>query len=153
MMEFVGLWLFQDLLEVLLLRVTQAPELFLLGVVYRLLTLKEGEERLWAIWTAFVGGLLWDLRWVGIPGFFTLGYVAVVMLVLWMWSAIPSQGRTMFVAFLLLEASLVIPPLIPVLIVGGGVSGGFFLVQQLCSLPALLLCLHLYSKHMRSLHA
>ena len=89
-----------------------------------------------AIWTAFVGGLLWDLRWVGIPGFFTLGYVAVVMLVLWMWSAIPSQGRTMFVAFLLLEASLVLPPLVPVLIVGGGVSGGFFLVQQLRAVAA-----------------
>ena len=143
-MIFVLLWLLQDLLTVLFGGMMQVPELFLMGVVYCLL-LDEGEDRLWAIWSAFAGGLLWDLRWVGIPGFFTLGYVAVVMLVLWVWSAVPLQGRTGFIAFLLLEASQLIPPLLPVLILGGDTGGGFFLMEQLYALPALLLCLFLYT--------
>ncbi len=143
------LWLLQDLLTVLFGGVMQIPELFLLGIVYRLLK-DEDEERVWAIWTAFGGGLLWDLRWVGIPGFFTLGYVVVVMLVLWIWSIIPLQGRTGFVVFLVLESSQLIPPLLPVLILGGDTGGGFFLMEQLYALPALLLCLWFYSQRMKA---
>ena len=106
------LWLLQDLLTVLFGGGMQIPELFLLGIVYRLLK-DEDEERVWAIWTAFGGGLLWDLRWVGVPGFFTLGYVVVVMLALRIWSIIPLQGRTGFVVFLVLESSQLIPPCCP----------------------------------------
>ena len=75
------IWLLQDLLAVLFWGGVQVPEVFLLAVAYRLLS-EGGEDRLWAIWTAFFGGLFWDLRWIGIPGFFTLGYVCVVMFVL-----------------------------------------------------------------------
>jgi len=143
------LWLLQDILTVLFGGVMQIPELFLLGIVYRLL-MDEDEDRVWAIWTAFAGGLLWDLRWVGIPGFFTLGYVAVVLLVLWVWSAIPLQGRTGLVAFLMLESSQLIPPLLPVFILGGDTGGGFFLMEQIYALPALLLCLWLYSQYRKA---
>ena len=153
-MEFVLLWMLQDLLTVLLGGVMQVPEFFMLGVVYRLLIAYEGEDRVWAIWTAFGGGLLWDLRWFGIPGFFTLGYVAVTILSLRIWNAVPVQGRTPLVVFVLLEAAQVIPPLIPVLILGGNTGWGFFLIQQLCALPALLLCLCLYSRRMKDdIHA
>ena len=150
-MGFVLLWLLQDLLTVLLGGRMQVPELFLLGLVFRLLT-DGGEDRLWAIWSAFVGGLLWDLRWIGIPGFFTLGYVVVVMLVLWVWDAIPAHGQTFPVVAALLEASQLIPPLLPVLILGGDTGGGFFLAQQLYALPALLLCLYLYARWLRDPH-
>ncbi|MCR5346978.1 MAG: hypothetical protein K6E38_04305 [Fretibacterium sp.] len=142
------LWLLQDILTVLFGGVMQIPELFLLGIVYRLLK-DEDEERVWAIWSAFLGGLLWDLRWVGIPGFFTFGYVAVVLLVLWLWSSLPLQGRTGLVAFLLLESSQLIPPLLPVLILGGNTGGSFFLMEQIYALPALLFCLWLYGRHTR----
>ena len=152
MMDFVLLWLLQDLLTVFFGGTMQVPEFFLLGVVFRLLT-DEGEDCLWAIWTAFGGGLLWDLRWVGIPGFFTLGYVVVILLVLWLWSAIPASGRTMPVVFILLEASQMIPTLLPVLILGGDMGGVFFLMQQLCALPALSLCLYLYSRRPKDPHA
>ncbi|MCR4818874.1 MAG: hypothetical protein K5841_07965 [Fretibacterium sp.] len=148
-MIFFLLWLLQDLLTVLFGGVIQIPELFLLGIVYRLLK-DEDEERVWAIWTAFGGGLLWDLRWVGIPGFFSLGYVVVVLLVLWVWSVIPLQGRTRFTVFLMLESSQLIPPLLPVLVLGGEIGGGFFLTEQIYALPALFFCLWLYSRHMKA---
>ena len=123
----------------------QLPELFLMGIVYKLIA-EEREDKLWAIWTAFFGGLLWDLRWVGVPGFFTLGYVAVVALILWAWRVIPVHGRTLLVVFLLLESSQFIPNLVPVLILGGSTGGSFFISQQMYALPALLICLYLYSK-------
>ena len=123
----------------------QLPELFLMGIVYKLIA-EEREDKLWAIWTAFFGGLLWALRWVGVPGFFTLGYVAVVALILWAWRVIPGHGRTLWVVFLLLESSQFIPNLVPVLILGGSTGGSFFISQQMYALPALLICLYLYSK-------
>ncbi len=72
------------------------------------------------------------------------------MLALWIWSIIPLQGRTGFVVFLVLESSQLIPPLLPVLILGGDTGGGFFLMEQLYALPALLLCLWLYSQRMKA---
>ena len=144
-MGFVILWVLQDFLTVLLGGRMQVPELFLLGIVFRLVTTeKDGGDRLWAIWSAFAGGLMWDLRWVGIPGFFTLGYVVVVLIVLWVWSAVPTHGQTVLVAMALMEASQIIPPLLPVLALGGSTGWGFFLAQQAYSMPALLLCLYLY---------
>ncbi|MDO4786182.1 MAG: hypothetical protein Q4A13_04495 [Fretibacterium sp.] len=145
-------WLLQDLLTVLVWGMMQVPELFLLTVVYRLLS-EEGDDRLWAIWTAFLGGLVWDLRWIGVPGFFTLGYVCVVMLVLWVWNALPVQGRTPLIVFALLEVSQLLPPLLPVLILGGDTGGVFFALQQLFALPGVLLCVYLYSKRLKEHHA
>ena len=150
-MGLVLLWLLQDFLTVLFGGRMQIPELFLLGVVFRLLT-DGSEDRLWAIWSAFIGGLLWDLRWVGIPGFFILGYVVVVMLVLWVWNAIPSQGQTLPVAMALLEASQLIPPLLPVLALGGNTGWEFFFTQQIYALPSLLLCLFLYTRRTGTPH-
>ena len=145
MLLLIILWILQDLLTVLFGGVMQLPELFLMGIVYKLIA-EEREDKLWAIWTAFFGGLLWDLRWVGVPGFFTLGYVAVVALILWAWRVIPVHGRTLLVVFLLLESSQFIPNLVPVLILGGSTGGSFFISQQMYALPALLICLYLYSK-------
>ena len=147
-MGFALLWLLQDYLTILLGGRMQVPELFLLGIVLRLLTV-ESEDRLWAIWGAFAGGLLWDLRWVGIPGFFTLGYVVVVLVVLWVWSVVPAHGQTLIVAASLLEASQLIPPLLPVLALGGSTGWGFFITQQFYSMPAVLLCLFIYVRRTR----
>lgn len=136
------LWLLQDILTVMLWGVTQVPEFFLMGIVYKLLC-SDGEDNLWAIWSAFAGGLLWDLRWIGAPGFFAIGYVAVVMIVLWVWNSLPVNGRTLGIVFLLLELSQILPPLFPVLILGGWTGEFFFRRQQLCALPVLMLCLYL----------
>ena len=131
----------------------QIPGLFMLGLVYKLLAEESREDSLWAIWTAFAGGVLWDLRWVGIPGFFTLGYVIVVMIVIQVWEAIPPQGRasgSRLVVFVLMEISQLLPPMLPVLILGGEAGWNFFLMQQVYSLPAILFCMYTYLKHIGS---
>lgn len=132
----------------------QIPGLFMLGIVYRLLIDDgSGDESLWAIWTAFAGGVLWDIRWIGIPGFFTLGYVLVVLIVIQVWGIIPPQGResgTGPIVFALLEASQLIPPALPVLILGGNTGWGFFLMQQAYSLPAIMFTMYVYGRKVRS---
>ena len=135
------------------------PSLFMLGLVYRLITDESNDEsvNLWGIWSAFAGGLLWDIRWIGIPGFFTLGYVAVVLAVIQVWGIIPPQGRnfgeatgTGLIVFILLEISQLIPPLLPVLILGGAAGWRFFLTQQIYSLPAILFCIYIYDRKMKN---
>ena len=134
----------------------QIPGLFMLGLVYKLLIDEGSEDSLWAIWSAFAGGILWDLRWVGIPGFFTLGYVGVVLIVIQVWGLIPPQGRvsgTGLLVFALLELSQLLPPMLPILILGslGGTTGlGFMLIQQAYSLPAILICMYVYLRHIRN---
>ena len=131
----------------------QIPGLFMLGIVYKLLLDENSDDSLWAIWSAFSGGILWDLRWIGIPGFFTLGNVIVVLAVIQIWGAIPPQGRTGgtgFLIFILMEISQLIPPLLPVLILGGNTGWTFFIIQQGYSWPAILITMYLYLKHIRN---
>ena len=152
-MIIVILWLIPDLLTVFTGGGMQIPGLFILGVVCKLLLDDEnGDGNLWGIWTAFAGGILWDLRWIGIPGFFTLGYVIVVLIVIQVWGMIPPQGRvsgTSVIVFVLLECSQLIPPMLPVLILGGNTGGGYFLTQQVWALPAILLTMYIYLKTVR----
>lgn len=153
-MMLVILWLIQDLLTVFTGGGMQIPGLFMLGVVYRLLFSDNNNDdgNLWAIWSAFAGGILWDIRWIGIPGFFTLGYVVVVLIVIQVWGIIPPQGRvsgSSLLVFILLECSQLIPPMLPVLILGGNTGWGYFLMQQVYSLPAILLTMYIYLQKAR----
>ena len=148
-MLLVILWLIQDFLTVFSGGGMQIPGLFMLGIAYKLLLDEKSDDRLWAIWSAFTGGILWDLRWIGIPGFFTLGNVLVVLIIIQIWGAIPPQGRTggtFFLLFVLMEISQLLPPLLPVLILGGSIGWNFFMIQQGYSLPAILLTMYLYLK-------
>ena len=151
-MLLVILWLAQDLLTVFAGGGMQIPGLFMLGLVYKLLVNEGAEDSLWAIWVAFGGGILWDLRWIGIPGFFTLGYVIVVLAVVQVWGIIPPQGRasgTSLIVFALMEVSQLVPPMLPVLILGGATGWNFFIMQQVYSLPAILLCMYIYLRRVR----
>ncbi len=125
----------------------QIPGLFMLGIIYKLLCDDNIDISLWAIWSAFAGGILWDLRWVGIPGFFTLGNVITVLIVIQIWDAIPPQGRitgTGFLFFLLMEISQFIPPLLPLLILGNDTGWSLFWQRQVYSLPVILLMMFFY---------
>ena len=153
-MLLVVLWLIQDVLTVFIGGGMQIPGLFMLGIAYKLLIDEGNDDNLWAIWSAFAGGALWDLRWVGIPGFFTLGYVAVVLVIIQVWGLIPPQGRvsgTGWLVFILLEISQLIPPLIPVLILGGNIGWNYFLYQQAYSLPAIFVTMTIYSRKVRDM--
>ena len=151
-MLLVILWLIQDFLTVLSGGGMQIPGLFMLGLVYMLLFNDNSDVNLWAIWIAFAGGILWDLRWIGIPGFFTLGNVAVILAVIQIWGSIPPQGRegTGILVFILMEASQLIPPMLPVLILGGRTGWSFFVIQQAWSLPAIFISMYLYFKRLRN---
>ena len=152
-MTLIILWLIQGLLTVFSGGGMQIPGLFILGIVYKLLIDSGSENSLRSIWCAFAGGILWDLRWVGIPGFFTLGYVAVVMIVIQVWALIPPQGRisgTGWLVFVLMEISQLIPPLLPVLILVGSAGWIFFIRQQGNSLPAILLFMYIYSRKVKN---
>ena len=152
-MLLVILWLIQDLLTVFTGGGMQIPGLFMLGIVYKLLVDEGEEDSLWAIWSAWGGGILWDLRWVGIPGFFTLGYVIVVLIVIQVWGIIPPQGResgSRMIVFALFEASQLLPPAIPVLVLGGAAGWNFFLMQQVYSLPAILFSMYVYLKRIKN---
>ena len=151
-MLLVILWLIQDFLTVLSGGGMQIPGLFMLGIVYKLFFDDSSDGNLWAIWSAFAGGILWDIRWIGIPGFFTLGYVVVVLIVIQVWGIIPPQGRvsgSSLLVFFLLECSQLIPPMLPVLILGGNTGWGYFLMQQVYSLPAILLTMYIYLQKAR----
>ncbi len=153
-MILIILWLIQDLLTVFTGGGMQIPGLFMLGIVFKLLLSDSNNDdgSLWAIWASFAGGILWDLRWIGIPGFFTLGYVVVVLIVIQVWGLIPPQGRvsgTGLIVFILMEASQLIPPMLPVLILGGNTGWSYFLMQQVYSLPAILLTMYIYLRKIR----
>lgn len=152
-MLLVILWLIQDFLTVLSGGGMQIPGLFMLGIFYKLLFSDDSDINLWGIWCSFAGGILWDLRWLGIPGFFTLGNVIAVLILIQIWGSIPPQGRTdgmKFLVFILLEISQIIPPMLPVLILGGSTGWSFFLFQQVYSLPAIGISMFLYFKRLRT---
>ncbi len=152
-MFFVFLWLVQDLITVFAGGSARVPQLFILGLVYGIITDERDEIKLSAIWASFAGGILWDLRWVGVPGFFTIGYVLVTLIVIHIWNLIPPQGRssgTGWIVFVMLELSQIIPPLFPVLILGGATGLHFFVGQQFYSLPVIIFCMYLRAVKMKN---
>ena len=147
-MKGVVFWLAQDLLTVLLAGTVRVPEIFLLSLVYRLLA-GGRDSNVSVIWAAFAGGLLWDLRWVGIP-FFTLCYVVVVMGVMSFWNTLPSAGRTMPIIFFLFWVAQLLPAVLFVLILErgtGSTNWALFAVQQGSAVPLSLLSAFFYFQH------
>ncbi|MDR1731052.1 MAG: hypothetical protein LBR61_03065 [Synergistaceae bacterium] len=154
-MIYLICWLVQDLLCVLTWGIMQIPEIFLLSLVYRLMT-QDREMSISIIWWAFFGGLFWDLRWVGIPGLYTLIYVCTVMLTLWVWNTLPASGRTPVVIFFLFWTTQVLSPLLTLLLPGRNIremEWTFFAVQQGCVVPLALLGLFFYLKHVKDHNA
>ena len=130
------------------------PEIFLLCLVYKLLT-RDRDVYVSIIWTAFFGGFLWDLRWVGIP-FFTLCYVVAVMMVMSVWNTLPSSGRTVFVIFLLFWAAQLLPAVLSALVLErktGNFSWALFGIQQGCAVSVSLLSTFFYFQHERNRNA
>jgi rod shape-determining protein MreD len=152
---YAAFWLLQDFLTVLTFGAMQIPELFLLCLVYRLLT-QSGEKNIFVIWAAFLGGLLWDLRWIGIPGFFILSYVSVVTGALWIWNTLPASGRTPTIIFFLFWATQLLPAFLSTLILRQGAGGEkwvLFGFQQGCAVPIALLSVFFYIQHEKKQNA
>jgi hypothetical protein len=154
-MIHVVFWFVQDFLSVLTWGTMQVPEIFLLSLAYRLLT-RDRETTLPVIWWAFTGGFFWDLRWVGIPGFYTLSYVCVIMAVMWAWNTLPVSGRTPPVIFFLFWAAQMVPPLFSLLLPGrdsGDSKWAFFVAQQGCVVPLALFGVFFFIRYMKDHNA
>lgn len=140
-MIFALIWLLQDFLQVFVMGIFIVPDIFLLSVVLAAVMRggKEGGPKL--VWAAFIGGLIWDLRWTNLPGLTAAVNGAVVAAVLTFWYKAPVQGRntTLCALFMVLSQLL-----------SGGVQFLFrnlntqaalrqFAVQQLMSIPVLVI--------------
>ncbi|MGC9373330.1 MAG: rod shape-determining protein MreD [Thermovirgaceae bacterium] len=93
-------WYAQDLLQVLMEGWAFAPDLFLFYLLFRCSKTPE-DETTW-IWTAFLGGILWDFRWSGLLGLNAAAYGGLLALFSIFWKRIPFTGRShwIFMGFL-----------------------------------------------------
>ncbi|ADE56738.1 MULTISPECIES: rod shape-determining protein MreD [Aminobacterium] len=92
MTSFVIAWYAQDLLRVFSSGHFLVPEIFLLVLLY--MALKHEDEGAYILWSGFLGGILWDLRWPGLVGVSSALYVASILFVRWIWLSLPSSARS-----------------------------------------------------------
>lgn len=84
------------------------PDVFMLLLLSAVLspTLND-EKHKKIIWIAFLGGLMWDLRWTNLVGLTALLNVFVVFFIPLYWKRVPAQGRNYpLFAFLLFFAQV-----------------------------------------------
>ena len=143
------IWILQDFLQVFLMGFCIMPDVFLLSLLMIVLSPNVNKEKqVVLIWVAFIGGLLWDLRWTNLPGLTAAINGASVALSCHVWQKIPVQGRS--VAFF----SIII---FTVMFASGFIHFIFwtdpnqvalrqFLVQQLIGVPVVALISLLFWK-------
>lgn len=91
----VVIWLLQDFAQLLLMGICMVPDLYLLTILFMALlpdTTKERQNML--VWAAFVGGVIWDLRWTNLPGLTAAIGGGIVGLACFLWQKTPAQGRS-----------------------------------------------------------
>lgn len=86
-------WLVQDFFQVLANPFSGIPDFYVLALGMLLVNNKERKEVPLLV-AAFVGGLLWDLRWGSPLGFSSLFYVSAMLAVKLIWGAISQTART-----------------------------------------------------------
>ena len=88
-------WILQDFAQLLLMGICMVPDVFLLTAL--MLALLPGVSRsrqTQYVWAAFVGGLVWDLRWTNLPGLTAAIGGGIIALACWFWQRTPIQGRS-----------------------------------------------------------
>lgn len=149
-------WLFQDMLQVLAMGFMLVPEFFLLVVICEIVSGPLVPSRIarW-IWFAFAGGVVWDLRWVGVPGMSALINVVAVVLVYWVWNRMPAGGRSALLFALLAAAAHFLSGVLHYLawMVPSQAAIRLFMIQQLIAVPVLVILCLLYTFRLRHDHA
>jgi len=137
-------WYIQDFLRVFSSGHFLVPEIFLLALLY--IALVDEEKGVLSFWVGFIGGLLWDLRWPGVPGLSSGVYVFSVLIVRWVWFSLPSPGRTVPVFGLLLWSGHLLITFIRLLMWGLREQEILktFVVQQAVLIPMVMLACLLY---------
>ena len=98
-------WYAQDLAQILMTQTFLAPEIFAVGLL-NLATRNREPDSFWPwLVAAFCGGLLTDLRWIGVPGLCGALYTGAVLAARWLWYEVPSDGRKM-IPYLIINGAL-----------------------------------------------
>jgi rod shape-determining protein MreD len=87
----------RDLLQVVFSGTALVPDLAVLALVW--LSVFRCEEPEPIYFHVFWAGLLWDLRWTGVPGMTSASYILTAALTAWVWSSIPPGRRANPVLF------------------------------------------------------
>ena len=92
MIQVVLFWFLQDVLQVLMEGWAYVPDIFLFYLMFR--SARNAEAEISLIWTAFLGGLLWDFRWSGLFGLSAGIYGGIIGLMCILWKRVPFTGRS-----------------------------------------------------------
>ena len=86
-------WYAQDIVQIMMTQTFLAPEIYLMMLIWCVTQ----EKQLSVPWrwfaAALCGGLLMDLRWIGVPGVYGALYTAAVLVAHWAWFQIPAANR------------------------------------------------------------
>lgn len=88
-------WYVQDIVQIMMTQTFLAPEIYLIALIW--CVTQETQPRVPWRWfaAALGGGLLMDLRWIGVPGLCAALYTASVLAAHWAWFQIPPPSRRM----------------------------------------------------------
>ena len=142
MISLAAVWLLQDLLQLLAMGIIIIPELFLLTVAYEIVSGSLSQARIcMLIWIAFIGGLIWDLRWVTFPGMSSLANLTSVLAIYTVWNRTPITGRSVLMFGMLACAAHFLSGSIHFLAwtTPAESSLRLLIIQQLLGMPALAL--------------
>lgn len=97
-------WYAQDIAQILMTQTFLAPEIYAVALIWCALGQNENSGSLRWIAAAVLGGLLMDLRWIGVPGLCAAFYTAVLLVSRWFWHQVPPPNRRTL-PFLVIAAS------------------------------------------------
>lgn len=127
----IGLWFLQDLLQVLLLGFCLVPNLYLTYLLLiTMLDFSNDELSSEALLWAFIGGILYDLRWTNVPGASALSWCLCLAVSSIVWQHIPQNTRDYVSHFWLVFFLLLFSELIHFV---------FFVISSVATLRLLLL--------------
>lgn len=88
-------WYVQDLMQILMTQTFLAPEIYAMVLMYCATIEYEPQMPFRWIAAAGIGGLLFDLRWIGIPGLCASLYLFSLLAARWLWYRVPASNRRM----------------------------------------------------------
>jgi hypothetical protein len=141
MVALAVVWYLQDLLQVLFSGRFLVPDLFFIFLVFRLAAVSRDVPS--TVWPAFLGGLLWDLRWTALPGLTAGSYAFAAASCALAWNHIPDSGRTPKLFLVLAVSGHLFIGIAKFMAWGDSRSAllGIFAVQQMAALPLVLTAL------------
>ncbi len=88
-------WYLQDLAQILMTQTFLAPELFAVALLACATRAREPDAPWKWIAAGVAGGLLTDLRWLGVPGLSSALYVLALLISRRVWYEVPADSRRM----------------------------------------------------------